>query len=84
MAEKEIKRMLVKASEDVYVALTTGDAVRLEAGETREFPDYIAYACIQAGCTEVKEAPKKVEEIVEDTKEKPKRTTKSKKITEED
>ena len=30
------------------------------------------------------EAPKKVEEIAEDTKEKPKRTTKSKKITEED
>ena len=31
MAEQEIKKMLVKASEDVYVALTTGDAVRLEA-----------------------------------------------------
>ena len=82
MAEQEIKKMLVKASEDVYVALTTGDAVRLEAGETREFPDYIAYACIQAGCTEVKEAPKKIEELIEETKEKPKKTTKSKKVEE--
>ena len=82
MAEQEIKKMLVKASEDVYVALTTGDAVRLEAGETREFPDYIAYACIQAGCTEVKEAPKKMEEIIEETNEKPKKTTKTKKVEE--
>ncbi len=79
MVEKEVKRMLVKASEDVYVALTTGDAVRLEAGETREFPDYIAYACIQAGCTEVKEAPKKMEEIIEETTEKPKTKTTKKK-----
>ena len=82
MAEQEIKKMLVKASEDVYVALTTGDAVRLEAGETREFPDYIAYACIQAGCTEVKEAPKKMEELIEETKDKHKKTTKSKKVEE--
>ena len=65
MAEQEIKKMLVKASEDVYVALTTGDAVRLEAGETREFPDYIAYACIQAGCTEVKEAPSKMKKDID-------------------
>ena len=36
MVEKEMKRMTVKASEDVYVSLTTGDAVRLAAGEERE------------------------------------------------
>ena len=82
MVEKQVKRILEQANEDVYVALTTGDAVRLEAGETREFPDYIAYACIQAGCTEVKEAPKKMEELIEETKEKPKKTTKSKKVEE--
>ena len=75
MVEKQVKRMLVQANEDVYVALTTGDAVRLEAGEIREFPDYIAYACIQAGCSEVK----KMEEIIEDTKEKPKTITTKKK-----
>ena len=75
MVEKEMKRMTVKASEDVYVALTTGDAVRLAAGEEREFPEYIAYACLEAGCTEVKVPT--IQEVIEKTETK-KKTTKKK------
>ena len=75
MVEKEIKRMTVKASEDVYVSLTTGDAVRLAAGEEREFPEYIAYACLEAGCTEVKVPT--IQEVIEKTETK-KKTTKKK------
>ena len=70
MVEKEVKRMRVQAKEDVYVSLTTGDAVRLAAGEIREFPEYIGYACIQAGAKEVREEPKKVktmEAVIEET-----------------
>ena len=89
MVEKEVKRMRVQAKEDVYVSLTTGDAVRLAAGEIREFPEYIGYACIQAGAKEVREEPKaKPVEVVEEavieettvvTKTKPKgKTTKKK------
>ena len=58
MVEKEVKRMRVQAKEDLYVSLTTGDAVRLAAGEIREFPEYIGYACLQAGCVEVRDEPK--------------------------
>ena len=68
MVEKEIRKMRVKASEDVYVSLTTGDAVRLTAGEEREFPEYIAYACLQAGCTEVKVPT--MDEVIEKSKKK--------------
>ena len=75
MVEKEMKRMTVKASEDVYVSLTTGDAVRLAAGEEREFPEYIAYACLEAGCTEVKVPT--IQEVKEKTETK-KKTTKKK------
>lgn len=75
MVEKEMKRMTVKASEDVYVSLTTGDAVRLAAGEEREFPEYIAYACLEAGCTEVKVPT--IQEVIEKTETK-KKTTKKK------
>lgn len=67
--------MTVKASEDVYVSLTTGDAVRLAAGEEREFPEYIAYACLEAGCTEVKVPT--IQEVIEKTETK-KKTTKKK------
>lgn len=70
-----MKRMTVKASEDVYVSLTTGDAVRLAAGEEREFPEYIAYACLEAGCTEVKVPT--IQEVIEKTETK-KKTTKKK------
>ena len=73
MVEKEIRKMRVKASEDVYVSLTTGDAVRLTAGEEREFPEYIAYACLRAGCTEVKVPT--MDEVIEKSK---KKTTKKK------
>ena len=75
MVEKEMKRMTVKASEDVYVSLTTGEAVRLAAGEEREFPEYIAYACLEAGCTEVKVPT--IQEVIEKTETK-KKTTKKK------
>ena len=75
MVEKEMKRMTVIASEDVYVSLTTGDAVRLAAGEEREFPEYIAYACLEAGCTEVKVPT--IQEVIEKTETK-KKTTKKK------
>jgi len=51
--------MKVTSTTDLYVSLTTGDAVRIAAGEVREFPSYIAYACMQAGATEVKEEVKK-------------------------
>lgn len=54
-----MKRMKVTSTTDLHVSLTTGDAVRVAAGEIREFPEYIAYACLQAGCTEVKEEVKK-------------------------
>ena len=72
-----MKRMTVKASEDVYVSLTTGDAVRLAAGEEREFPEYIAYACLEAGCTEVKVPT--IQEVIKKTEtETKKKTTKKK------
>jgi hypothetical protein len=45
----------------------------LTAGEEREFPEYIAYACLQAGCTEVKVPT--IDEVIEKTK---KKTTKKK------
>ena len=82
MVEKERKTMKVISETDLYVSLKTGDAVRLYAGEAREFPEYIGYACIQAGAKEVREEPKKVEEIIEETKEKPKKTRKNKKVEE--
>ena len=50
--------MKVISETDLYVSLKTGDAVRLYAGEAREFPEYIGYACIQAGAKEVREEPK--------------------------
>ena len=50
--------MKVISATDLYVSLKTGDAVRLYAGEAREFPEYIGYACIQAGAKEVREEPK--------------------------
>ena len=85
----ERKTMKVISETDLYVSLTTGDAVRLYAGEAREFPEYIGYACIQAGAKEVREEPKaKPVEVVEEavieettiiTKTKPKgKTTKKK------
>ena len=46
---EERKTMRVISETDLYVSLKTGDAVRLYAGEAREFPEYIGYACIQAG-----------------------------------
>jgi len=79
--------MKVISETDLYVSLKTGDAVRLYAGEAREFPEYIGYACIQAGAKEVREEPKAktmevIEEIaVEEVTEKPKakaKTTKKK------
>jgi len=83
----ERKTMKVISETDLYVSLKTGDAVRLYAGEAREFPEYIGYACIQAGAKEVREEPKAktmevIEEIaVEEVTEKPKakaKTTKKK------
>ena len=85
----ERKTMKVISETDLYVSLKTGDAVRLYAGEAREFPEYIGYDCIQAGAKEVREEPKaKPVEVVEEavieettvvTKTKPKgKTTKKK------
>jgi hypothetical protein len=54
----ERKTMKVISEKDLYVSLLTGDAVRLYAGEAREFPEYIGYACLQAGAKEVREEPK--------------------------
>ena len=63
----ERKTMKVISETDLYVSLKTGDAVRLYAGEAREFPEYIGYACIQAGAKEVREEPKaKPVEVVEE------------------
>ena len=75
--------MKVISETDLYVSLLTGDAVRLYAGEAREFPEYIGYACLQAGATEVREEPKAktMEDVIEETEEKPKakaKTTKKK------
>ena len=66
---EERKTMKVKSEIDLHVSLTTGDAVRLYAGETREFPEYIGYACIQAGAKEVREEPKAktMEAVIEET-----------------
>tara|TARA_B100000212_G_scaffold31242_1_gene20406 strand:+ start:501 stop:746 length:246 start_codon:yes stop_codon:yes gene_type:complete len=77
------KTMKVISETDLYVSLLTGDAVRLYAGEAREFPEYIGYACLQAGATEVREEPKAktMEDVIEETEEKPKakaKTTKKK------
>tara|TARA_R100000231_G_scaffold61814_1_gene50276 strand:+ start:35 stop:277 length:243 start_codon:yes stop_codon:yes gene_type:complete len=79
----ERKTMKVISETDLYVSLTTGDAVRLYAGEAREFPEHIGYACLQAGATEVREEPKAktMEDVIEETEEKPKakaKTTKKK------
>ena len=66
----ERKTMKVISEIDLYVSLKTGDAVRLYAGEAREFPEYIGYACLQAGAKEVREEPKKVktmEAVIEET-----------------
>ena len=86
---EERKTMKVISKIDLYVSLKTGDAVRLYAGEAREFPEYIGYACIQAGAKEVREEPKaKPVEVVEEavieettvvTKTKPKAKTTKKK-----
>ena len=79
---EETKTMKVISEIDLYVSLKTGDAVRLYAGEAREFPEYIAYACIQAGAKEVREEPKKaktMEAVIEETTEKPKTKPKTKK-----
>jgi hypothetical protein len=79
----ERKTMKVISETDLYVSLLTGDAVRLYAGEAREFPEYIGYACIQAGAKEIREEPKAktvevIEEIVvEETTEKPKTKAKT-------
>ena len=78
---KERKTMKVISEIDLYVSLKTGDAVRLYAGEAREFPEYIGYACLQAGAKEVREEPKTIEDVIEETTEKPKtkpKTTKKK------
>jgi len=80
---EERKTMKVISETDLYVSLLTGDAVRLYAGEAREFPEYIGYACLQAGATEVREEPKAktMEDVIEETEEKPKakaKTTKKK------
>ena len=80
---EERKTMKVISETDLYVSLKTGDAVRLYAGEAREFPEYIGYACIQAGAKEVREEPKvkTMEDVIEETEEKPKakaKTTKKK------
>ena len=78
---KERKTMKVISEIDLYVSLKTGDAVRLYAGEAREFPEYIGYACIQAGAKEVREEPKAktMEAVIEETTEKPKTKPKTKK-----
>ena len=70
---EERKTMKVISETDLYVSLKTGDAVRLYAGEAREFPEYIGYACLQAGCTEVKVPT--MDEVIEKSK---KKTTKKK------
>tara|TARA_B100000925_G_scaffold42741_1_gene27870 strand:+ start:40 stop:285 length:246 start_codon:yes stop_codon:yes gene_type:complete len=80
---EERKTMKVISETDLYVSLKTGDAVRLYAGEAREFPEYIGYACLQAGAKEVREEPKvkTMEDVIEETEEKPKakaKTTKKK------
>ena len=63
----ERKTMKVISETDLYVSLLTGDAVRLYAGEAREFPEYIGYACIQAGAKEIREEPKaKTVEVIEE------------------
>jgi len=74
---EETKTMKVISEIDLYVSLKTGDAVRLYAGEAREFPEYIAYACIQAGAKEVREEPKP------EPKAKPKLVKKTEKKEEE-
>ena len=80
---EERKTMKVISETDLYVSLKTGDAVRLYAGEAREFPEYIGYACLQAGAKEVREQlkAKTMEDVIEETGEKPKakaKTTKKK------
>ena len=71
---EETKTMKVISEIDLYVSLKTGDAVRLYAGEPEKFPEYIGYACLQAGAKEVEEPKPKPE-----PKAKPKLVRKQKK-----
>ena len=49
--------MKITASKEIYVSTLWGTAITIQAGEIKELGDDLAYACLQAGCTEVKDTP---------------------------
>ena len=59
--------MWIVSNEDKSVASTWGAVIHLKAGEPRQVGHDLGLLCLQAGCTEVKEAP--VEEVVEEVVE---------------
>jgi len=61
--------MWIISEEDKSVASTWGAVIHLKAGEPRQVGHDLGLLCLQAGCTEVKEAKaakKVVEEVVEE------------------
>jgi len=64
--------MWIVSEEDKSVASTWGAVIHLKAGEPRQVGHDLGLLCLQAGCTEVKEAKaakKVVEKVVEEVVE---------------
>ena len=61
--------MWIKSDEDKSVASTWGAVIHLKAGEPRQVGHDLGLLCLQAGCTEVAEAPVVEEAVVEEVVE---------------
>ena len=61
--------MWIVSNEDKSVASTWGAVIHLKAGEPRQVGHDLGLLCLQAGCTEVAEAPVVEEAVVEEVVE---------------
>ena len=65
--------MWIKSDEDKSVASTWGATIHLKAGEPRQVGHDLGLLCLQAGCTEMKDAPVEApvveEPVVEEVEE---------------
>ena len=61
--------MWIVSNEDKSVASTWGAVIHLKAGEPRQVGYDLGLLCLQAGCTEVAEAPVVEEAVVEEVVE---------------
>tara|TARA_B100000214_G_scaffold27501_1_gene17955 strand:- start:3454 stop:3774 length:321 start_codon:yes stop_codon:yes gene_type:complete len=61
--------MWIVSDEDKSVASTWGAVIHLKAGEPRQVGHDLGLLCLQAGCTEVAEAPVVEEAVVEEVVE---------------